>query len=271
VSELKNEGAIPVLYSRKCAEGEHCSACKWDSESELRKKWPELPPCFKVAMDEDAQWEEMRRESDAIPAAQEEGQESKEDEQKEEEHDQGQGEEEEEEEEDDNDDDDDDDDEEEEEDKEEEEEEEEDELQEDEQEENEDEQEEGESKKKEKKKKDKMVMMTVTGKQKKFYDYYIETLEVGLAHSVRCNWTTHMMRRKKAHLHANEIMIETDFSADLELRPQNAECCKWYLKCSLIPFVVHYTDQFGERKTGGGMCKSSSLAERELSFIFLDS
>lgn len=80
-----------------------------------------------------------------------------------------------------------------------------------------------------------------------------------------------MMRRKKAHLHANEIMIETDFSADLELRPQNAECCKWYLKCSLIPFVVHYTDQFGERKTGGGMCKSSSLAERELSFIFLDS
>lgn len=104
VSELKNEGAIPVLYSRKCAEGEHCSACKWDSESELRKKWPELPPCFNAVMDEDAQWEEMRRESDAIPAAQEEGQESKEDEQKEEEHDQGQGEEEEEEEEDDDDD-----------------------------------------------------------------------------------------------------------------------------------------------------------------------
>ena len=187
VSELKIEGAIPVLYSRKCAEGEHCSACKWDSESELRKKWPELPPCFMAVMDEDAQWEEMRRESDAIPAAQEEGQESKEDEQKEEEHDQGQGEEEEEEEEeeDDNDDDDDDDDDDEEEEDEEEEEEEEDELQEDEQEENEDEQEEGESKKKEKKKKDKMVMMTVTGKQKKFYDYYIETLEVGLAHSVR--------------------------------------------------------------------------------------
>ena len=62
---LKIEGEkVPVLYSRTCAEGDHCDACKWDREAELRKNWPKLPPCFESAMDENAQWEELRRDSD---------------------------------------------------------------------------------------------------------------------------------------------------------------------------------------------------------------
>jgi len=115
--------------------------------------------------------------------------------------------------------------------------------------------------------KDKKVLRTVTGKQQMFYDYYIQILEVGLAHSERCNWTTHVMKRKKAHRHDGEILIETDFSADLEMRPRDAGCCAFYKKCSLIPFVVHYTDTLKVRKTGGMRKYENhiSLEECELS------
>ena len=56
VQELEVNGVAPVLYKRACCEGTKCGECKWDEHTELRKKHPNMPPCFAAAMEEEMMW-----------------------------------------------------------------------------------------------------------------------------------------------------------------------------------------------------------------------
>jgi hypothetical protein len=105
-----------------------------------------------------------------------------------------------------------------------------------------------EGKKKKKKKSSKKVMTTVEGTQRQLFDYYANVLEIGLEHSCCCNWTTAVMKRKYAERLDDEMIAETDFSADLEMRPSAACCATFYNNVSLIPYVIHYTDEVGVRQ-----------------------
>ena len=73
VPELAVGGVAPVLWKQKCSDGVECKDCKFDAGgTDLRKKMPALPPCFKEAMNEQMEWSERRPEGDGKPLEEEE-------------------------------------------------------------------------------------------------------------------------------------------------------------------------------------------------------
>jgi len=111
----------------------------------------------------------------------------------------------------------------------------------------------------EKKKRIKKVMMDITGTQQQFFDHYVEKMEVGLAHSWRCKWTNAVMKRRYSKRENEEMTIETDFSALFEFRPGDAECCKFYKNCSILPLIIHYTDAQDHRRKDAVIVCSDDL------------
>ena len=57
------------------------------------------------------------------------------------------------------------------------------------------------------------------------------------------------------------MIIETDFSADYEFRPRNAECCAFYKNASVLPFIIHYTTADGERRKDAIVVCSDDLGK----------
>ena len=65
VPELIVGSVAPVLWKQKCSDGVECKDCNFNAGgTDLRKKMPTLPPCFKVAMNEQMEWSERRLEGD---------------------------------------------------------------------------------------------------------------------------------------------------------------------------------------------------------------
>jgi hypothetical protein len=103
------------------------------------------------------------------------------------------------------------------------------------------------------------MMGNTSGTQQDIFDHYVEKMEVGLAHSWRCKWTNVVMKRRYKNRRDDEIIIETDFSADFEFRSANAECCAFYTNASILPFIVHYTDTDGARRKDAVIVCSNDL------------
>jgi hypothetical protein len=91
-------------------------------------------------------------------------------------------------------------------------------------------------------------MGNTSGTQQAFFDHYVEKMEVGLVHSWRFKWTNVAMKWRYKKRRDDEMIIETDFSADFEFRPANAECCAFYTNARILPFIVHYTNKHGVRR-----------------------
>jgi hypothetical protein len=256
------DGEVPKLHRKQCADGS-CTTCGWDEETSLRRLWPEEPSCFAAMGDESIKWDEVVKLNDeGAPKS------SCVDSDDEEEDDEEDADSDEEEEEDGSDDDDEEDDEE---DADSDEEEEEDGSDDDDDEEDDEEvaadsdEEEGAAPEPEPKTKPKAVhkksaMATVSGKQSTFIRHFTVYAEnTYLPHSRRCKSSNINMARRIHYRKDWEIIAETDFSNNLEFRPQDAECCKFYNQCSLVPFVVYYTDRYGSRRTEVHIACSSDL------------
>jgi hypothetical protein len=98
-------------------------------------------------------------------------------------------------------------------------------------------------------------------------DNEVPTKMEGLAHSWRCKWTNVVMKRRYLRRQDDEIIIETDSSADFEFRPANAECCAFYMNASILPFIVHYTDKHGGRREDAVIVCSNETWARTSKFI----
>lgn len=266
VTALEVGGTAPLLYRRACSEGEKCEDCKWNPETQLRQKMPEMPSCFAAALKQEMVWQQRMPEGEVLVAEIDEG-EMEQEEQRAGAGDEGgatgnsevgenlssltvavlkerlnalrlstsglkavllarleqraAADEEPEEEE---------------------------AVQEQEDQQLQDDgglKEQGEVETKKTKRK---VMKDVRGTQQQFFDQYVVKMEAGLAHSWRCRWTNQVMKRRYANRARDELIIETDFSASFEFRPSKAECCAWYKNCSILPLIVHYTNESGARQ-----------------------
>jgi hypothetical protein len=102
---------------------------------------------------------------------------------------------------------------------------------------------------KKKKSKDRKQPITIEGTQEQFCQYLAITIEKYLPHSIGCRVTDVVLKRRLEKRPDNVIAVDTDFSADLEMRPRDAGTCQFYVNVSVIPFYIHYTDAAGKRCT----------------------
>ena len=62
-----------MLYRRACSEGEKCEDCKWNPETQLRQKMPEMPSCFAAALKQEMVWQQRMPEGEVLVAEIDEG------------------------------------------------------------------------------------------------------------------------------------------------------------------------------------------------------
>jgi hypothetical protein len=98
-----------------------------------------------------------------------------------------------------------------------------------------------EQKQKPKETKTKLEMLPMEGEQWKFYDTFISISEKYIEHSHECRWNEHQRRLKRLHFGADEIVIETDYSNDYEMKKYYNETCKMNSRCTLMPVFVYHS------------------------------